>query len=143
VALNPAPNALDLELDSLFISKSKYHPNLDAFNATLSLKGRDEPFVSFEIPAIKARNGTEAQVKQRVQITNMDEFTRYTETVLGSKEYTVELKGKGKLKLGSLPKTTVDYDQEVTQKGKSHRPSHFLISRPLHSFSSHDLLIPI
>ena len=117
--LNPAPDAIDLELNSLFLTKSKYHPQLDAFNASLSLEGRDEPFVSFEVPAIKATNGTEAHIKQRVQITNMEEFTRYTMTALGSDEYTVVLKGKGGLKQGGLPKTTVTYNQHATLKGKS------------------------
>ena len=118
-ALNPARDALDLELNSVFITKSKYHPQLDAFNGSLTLEGRDQPFISFEVPAVKAKNGTEAHVKQRVQITNMEEFTRYTMTVLGSKEYKTVLKGKGGLKQGGLPKTTVDYNQHVTMKGKS------------------------
>ena len=118
-ALNPSPDSFDLGLQSVFVTKSTYHPQLDAFKAALSLEGSDESFISFESPALKATNGTEARVNQRVQITNMKAYTEYAMTTLASKEYKVVLKGKGGLKQGGLPKTTVDYHQHVTMKGKS------------------------
>jgi hypothetical protein len=117
-ALSPTPDSIELEIDNVFITGSKYHPELSAFNASLHLEGRDEAFVSFEVPAIKAQNGTVAHIRQRVNLTNMDEFTRYTMQALSSEEYTVVLKGKGGLKLGGLPKTDVKYNKPVTLKGR-------------------------
>ena len=105
-------------MDTMFISGSKYHPELDAFEGSLYLEGRDDAFASFQVPALKAHNGSIAHVDQEIQITNMEEFTRYTSTALASKEYSVHLKGKGGLKLGSLPKTTVHYNKKITVAGK-------------------------
>lgn len=115
--LNPAPDSFDLDLVSQLVTSSSHHPELEAFEASLYLDGSDVPFISFDTPAIKANNGTESHVQQRVQIQNMDEFTKYTMVTLGSDQYKVYLRGKGGLKLGSLPKTTVDYNQEIDVQG--------------------------
>lgn len=115
--LNPSPEAFDLDLVSELQTSSKYHPTLDAFEASLYLEGSDVPFASFNTPSIKAENGAENHVKQRVQIQNMTEFTKYTMVTLGSDQYKVYLKGNGGLKLGGLPQTSVDYDQEIEVQG--------------------------
>jgi len=115
--LNPAPNAFDLNLTSELETHAKYHPQLDAFEASLYLKDSDIPFATFNTPAIKADNGTVSQVLQRVEIQNLTEFTRYTMVALASEEYTIYLRGNGGLKQGSLPKTDVDYNQEVQMIG--------------------------
>jgi Protein of unknown function (DUF3712) len=81
------------------------------------LEDNDTPFLQFRIPAVKAVNGTETQIKQRVQIDHLDAFTEYTKTNLRSEEYTVHLRGKGGLKQGSLPHTTVHYNQKIKTKG--------------------------
>lgn len=114
---NPSPNSIDLDLRSVILSNSSRHPQLDAFDGSFHLEDSDTPFLQFRIPAVKAENGTETQVSQRVEITNLDAFTEYTRTTLVSEEYTVRLRGKGGLKLGSLPKTTVNYNQKITTKG--------------------------
>ena len=116
--LNPAPDAFDLDLTSELESSSKYHPDLDAFEASLYLQDSDVPFASFNTPAMKANNGTVTHVKQRVEIQNQTEFTRYAMLTLASESYTVYLRGNGGLKLGGLPKTSVDYNQDIQMKGK-------------------------
>lgn len=113
---NPSPNSIDLDLRSVILSNSSRHPQLDAFDGSFHLEDSDTPFLQFRIPAVKAENGTETQVSQRVEITNLDAFTEYTRTTLVSEEYTVRLRGKGGLKLGSLPKTTVNYNQKSPPK---------------------------
>ena len=115
---NPAPDSFDLDLVTQMVTTSKYHPDLEAFEGSLYLEGSDVPFVSFTTPAIKAENGAEGHVQQRVQIQNMTEFTHYTMVALGSKTYTVYLRGNGGLRLGSLPKTTVDYNQKIEIAGE-------------------------
>ncbi|EXJ92747.1 hypothetical protein A1O3_01299 [Capronia epimyces CBS 606.96] len=115
--LDPAPDSFDLQLDDMFQSKSSMTARLDAFTADLQLPGAHVPFVRIDVPAIKAANGSVAHVHQRVQIANTDQFDQYTKTVLLSDEYSIYLKGKGGLKYGSLPKTTVKYNKKITIKG--------------------------
>lgn len=108
-----------MDLDSIFLSNSSRHANLDAFEADLCLEDSDIPFAQLSIPAIKAANGTHEHVSQTVQIKNKDQFYDYAQTQLLSEEYTVYLKGKGGLKLGGLPKTTVKYNDKIVLKGTS------------------------
>lgn len=116
--LNPAPDAFDLDLTSELETHAKYHPQLDAFEASLYLQDSDVPFATFTTPAMKANNGTVSNVQQRVQIQNQTEFTRYAMLTLASETYTVYLRGNGGLKQGSLPKTNVDYNQEIELNGE-------------------------
>lgn len=115
---DPAPDSFSLELDSVLSTTSKYHPKLAAFNGSLHLKDSDTAFAYLDIPEVKAENGTESHVNQRVQIADMTEFTKYTMTVLGTEEFSIYLKGRGGLQQGGLPKTTVNYNKEITMKGK-------------------------
>jgi hypothetical protein len=119
--LNPAPDAFDLDLTSELETSSKYHPQLSAFEASLYLQDSDVPFASFNTPAMKANNGTVSHVQQRVEIQNQTEFTRYAMLTLASESYTVFLRGNGGLQQGDLPKTNVDYNQEIELKGASRR----------------------
>lgn len=115
---DPTPDAVTIDLRSVLLTHSKYHPQLDSFDGSFYLEGSDTPFIEdLHIPPVKARNGTETEVKQRLQITNLDAFTEYTKKSLISEELTLRLKGKGGLKQGSLPKTTVHYNQKVNIKG--------------------------
>ncbi|KAI7363379.1 hypothetical protein KC336_g21586, partial [Hortaea werneckii] len=117
--LNPTPDHVDVSLTSRFITDSSYHPDLEAFNASLYLQGRDQSFINLGIPDIDgAKNGTVVQVDQKAAVIgNRDEFERYCETTLGSEEYTVFLTGSGGLRQGSLPSTNVEYNNSVTIKG--------------------------
>lgn len=137
---DPAPDSFSLELNSVLNTTSKYHPDLAAFNGSLHLKGSDTAFAYLDIPEVKADNGAESHVSQRVQIADMTEYIKYTMTVLGTEEFTIYLKGRGGLQQGGLPKTTVNYNKEITMKGKflssimiHHPPS------PLVSLSSHNV----
>lgn len=116
--LNPAPDSFDLQLDNMFVSHSSMKAKLDPFTGDLRLPDSDEAFVRINVPAIEAANGSIAHIEQRVQIANMDQFNAYTRKVLLSEEYSIYLKGKGGLKYGSLPKTTVKYNKKITMKGK-------------------------
>ncbi|EXJ66065.1 uncharacterized protein A1O5_10679 [Cladophialophora psammophila CBS 110553] len=62
-------------------------------------------------------NGTKVQIDQTVQIVNMSEFNKYTQTALLTKEYHVFLKGSGALHKRGLPSVTVDYDKIITLQG--------------------------
>lgn len=114
---DPAPDAFTLELNSVLSTTSKYHPELAAFNGSLHLKGSEAAFAYLDIPEVKAENGTESHINQRVQIADMTEYIKYTKTVLGTEEFSIYLKGRGGLQQGGLPKTTVNYNKEITMKG--------------------------
>lgn len=115
---DPAPDAFTLELNSVLSTTSKYHPELAAFNGSLHLKDSEAAFAYLDIPEVKAENGTESHISQRVQIADMTEYIKYTKTVLGTEEFSIYLKGRGGLQQGGLPKTTVNYNKEITMKGK-------------------------
>ena len=108
--LQPAPNAFNLELSNMFLSNSSLKSHLDPFLGSFSLTESSPPFVKFPVPAIEASNGSQAHIAERVQIADLDEWNKYTKEVLLSDEYAIYLKGKGGLKYGKLPKTTVTYD---------------------------------
>lgn len=123
--LNPTPDSFDLKLDTALISDSKFHPTLDAFNGSLYLDGGETPFAYIDVPEIKAKNGTIAHVEQRVMIPDQMQFQNYCITALSSETYTLNLRGKGNLKQGSLQSVSVNYDQPVTSKGKHYLSSLF------------------
>lgn len=118
---NPTPNSVDLAFTQVLRSNSSYHPTLYPFNASFYLVDRQNnpPFASIRTPQIQASNGAQSEVPlQRVNITHPDEFTRYVLVALESETFTIALRGTGDLKLGGLPKTSVDYNSNITMKGK-------------------------
>lgn len=116
--LNPAPDSFDLELDTVLLSDSKFHPKLSPFNGSLYLDGGDVPFASISVPGLTAKNGTVAHVAQRITIPDQVQFQNFCITALSSETYTLRLRGKGNLKQGSLQTVSVNYDQPVESKGE-------------------------
>ena len=118
---NPTPDSVELGFTQMFYSDSKYDPTLYPFNASFYMLDNDDnpPFASIRTPKItKVSNGTETEVPlQRVNITHMDEFTRYVLLAFSSEEFTVALRGNGDLSTGAMPRTGVKYDQNITLKG--------------------------
>ncbi|KAG8531396.1 uncharacterized protein KY384_003025 [Bacidia gigantensis] len=90
---SPTPNSFHLRQNATIVNKSSYHPNLDAFNATLSLQG-GKPYASVEIPKLHATERAISIIDQDVTITNLEEFTRYTAAVLGGEEVKIEVRGR-------------------------------------------------
>lgn len=118
--LNPAPDSIELAFTQRLYTNSSYHPTLYPFNASFYLlDNRDNPpFASIQTPELQAANGTTSNVElQRVNITHLEEFTRYVLLSLASEEFTIALRGNGDLKQGGLPRTSVSYDQNITMKG--------------------------
>jgi hypothetical protein len=115
--LNPTPNSFDLTMTSVLGSGSSFHPQLDAFNASIYFPDSLSPFTQFTIPAVKAENGAKSTVQQHITIDNPDAFQAYTSTVLASETVTIVMKGRTGLREGSLPKTTVNYNKTITMAG--------------------------
>lgn len=114
----PTPNTAEVALTEVFLSNSSKSATLSAFTASLYLLGRDAPFINLNIPKLTGKNGTEVQIAQQINITDLSEYTRYVETVLASEQYTMVLEGSGGLKMGSLPSTTVHYNKNISMAGK-------------------------
>ena len=113
---NPTPTSFHLKQNSTVGNKSSYHPNLDAFNATLALRG-SKPFASVQIPKLHATEEAISIVDQDVTITDVDAFGEYTAAVLASDQLKVEIKGRTGLHEMRFPTTHVDYHKTVTLAG--------------------------
>lgn len=66
---------------------------------------------------MESHDVTEIHIQQRASLDNPDEFAKYCITTFDSKDYSYSVRGKGGLKLGGLPTTTVNYDEEVHLAG--------------------------
>ncbi len=120
---NPTPTSFHLEQDALLTNHNKYHPRLDAFNASLSVgggAGEDKPYAYVQLPAVHATETTTTHVDQDVQITDMDAFVEYNTQLLTKESVDLVIKGRTKLHEGRFPVTTVDYHKTVTMKGINH-----------------------
>ena len=113
---NPTPDSFHLVQTSVIGNGSPYHPNLDAFNASLSLDGR-APYAYIEIPQVHATAQATTIVDQDVSITDLDAFTDYNIAVLQNEDVKLDVKGKTALHEMRFPTNTVNYDKAVTMKG--------------------------
>ena len=113
---NPTPESFHLVQTSVVGNGSPYHPNLDAFNASLSLDGA-APYAYVEIPQIHATAQATTVVDQDVKIADLDAFNAYNVAVLQSENVKLKVKGKTALHEMRFPTTTVNYDKSVTMKG--------------------------
>ena len=100
----------------MITNKSKYHPNLDKFNASLALYGGN-PFTYILLPQIHATETAISLVDEDVQIANTDAFASYTQAALMQDEVRIHVKGRTALHEMKFPTTTVDYDKVATLKG--------------------------
>lgn len=121
IITEPTPHSFHLQQHSVIRSSSSYHPLIDAFNATLSVKddkpGRS-PFAMIELPAVHASAETPVDVDQFVQITNLDQYGDFAKVVLASEEYKLAVDGRTGLHQSGLRAITVDYNKVVTLKGR-------------------------
>ncbi|KAI5299587.1 hypothetical protein KEM55_001982 [Ascosphaera atra] len=99
-------------------SKSIFKPKIYSFSANLSLphRGVDRPFMTVQVPETKAQDGQKFTIEQETNLP-VDEFTRYTTTVVQEKNFDVIVYGKPTLQQGKLPKVGVTYNQTVHMKG--------------------------
>lgn len=113
---NTEPNQVHLKIKSIARSSSSFHPTLDAFQAGLSLPGK-EPFLYLNVPETKAEAETEIDIEQDAPIVNMDSFKEYTKTTMASETFTVVMSGKTKVHQKGLSAISVDYSKTIEMKG--------------------------
>ncbi|PQE08992.1 pre-mRNA processing factor 4 protein [Rutstroemia sp. NJR-2017a WRK4] len=120
---DPTANSVVISQKGILHSPSMYTPTLDPFNASSYLVTNGtygaEPMVMIEMPRIHAHHpqGPVSVDQQNVTIMSLDQLSAYTTAVLSSEYVTTALVGKTRLHLGSLPDTTVHYNQTSTYKG--------------------------
>ncbi|KAI4250358.1 MAG: hypothetical protein L6R42_008741 [Xanthoria sp. 1 TBL-2021] len=116
---NPSATSFHLQQIAKFTNHNKYHPKLNAFNASLSVGGaEDKPYAYIQLPAVHATETTYTNIDQEVQITDMDAFINYNTQLLTQESVDPVVKGRTNLHEGCLPATTVDYHKTITISGK-------------------------
>ncbi|KAL8740619.1 MAG: hypothetical protein Q9190_006702 [Brigantiaea leucoxantha] len=113
---NPTPNSFHLEQTAVLKNHNRYHPRLDAFNASLAIEG-GKPYAYIELPAVHATETATTHIDQDVQITDLDAFSDYTTQLLTKESIQLSIQGKTDLHEMKLPTTTVDYKKTPTLKG--------------------------
>lgn len=119
---DPTPEGFKIHLIQEIGSDSKYHPWLDAFDASISLDDdkNSKPFATFKVPKVKSKDGAVVEINQDVKLADVGAFTAYSKAVVKNKEVKLKVDGRTGLKQGSLPKKDVDYNKIVTMKGLDH-----------------------
>ncbi|KAH9836907.1 Protein of unknown function (DUF3712) [Teratosphaeria destructans] len=116
--LQPAPDALTVDLEAELHTTSPYHPSLRPFNASIYLPDRpDRALYSFETPETRAEDGARESVHQRVTLGHPEAFADFSTQLLLNESLTLYLRGHGRLKQGGLPTTEVEWDQEIYIRG--------------------------
>ncbi|KAL8940997.1 MAG: hypothetical protein Q9211_002002 [Gyalolechia sp. 1 TL-2023] len=115
---NPTPNSFHLEQTAVLTNHNKYHPRLDAFNASLSVGGsEDRPFAYVEIPAVHATETATTHLEQEVQIVDLEAFTDYNARLWANSSVDLVVKGKTKLHEMKFPTVTVDFRKRIKMRG--------------------------
>lgn len=120
---DPTLDSIVITQNGILHSPSMYTPTLDPFNASTYVVSPNgtygaEPMVVITMPRIHAHHpqGPVSIDKQKVSILSLDQLSAYATAVLSQEYVTTALVGKTRLHLGSLPDTTVHYNQTSTYK---------------------------
>ncbi|MCJ1397923.1 hypothetical protein MMC11_001119 [Xylographa trunciseda] len=116
---NPTESSFLINQASLITSSSAYHPQLDAFNASLSLLG-EAPYAYVTIPALHATATATADVNQVVQIANLTAFAAFNTALLKNEMISLQVSGSTGLHEMAFPETTVNYNKMVQLSGLNH-----------------------
>ncbi|KAL4884364.1 hypothetical protein BJY04DRAFT_7314 [Aspergillus karnatakaensis] len=113
---DPAPNGFHLNQRQVIGSGSIFHPRIYSFDAEVSLQG-SPPFATVTVPSVRADDGVELVIDQWLELSDTGAFADFSTAVMMNEEFQLHVVGEPDLKLGALPKISVDYDKTVTMKG--------------------------
>ncbi|KAI9695299.1 MAG: hypothetical protein M1820_008706 [Bogoriella megaspora] len=116
----PTTDSVQLAQTGTAVNPSSYHPNLDSFTASYYLLDTQPniiPFGNVSFPAVHAEARTTVSINQTFQILDQNQFLRYNQLTLSSKQLQVGVRGKTKLHEMKFPTANVDYNQIVTMNG--------------------------
>ena len=113
---NPSATGFHLFQNSTITNTAPYHPQLDAFNATIALEG-SQPYASIEIGHMHAQRTTIAIVDQDVVLTDVDAFTDYNKAVLNQETVSLAINGKTTIHEMAFPATSIKYAKSTSMQG--------------------------
>lgn len=116
VLSNPSSTGFHLFQNATIENTAPYHPQLDAFNASLALGG-GQPYATIEIGHLHAAPTTIAVVDQDVTITDLDAFTAYNNAVLNQESVDVIVDGHTTMHEMAFPATVIQYEKTTSMKG--------------------------
>lgn len=124
---NPTSNGFHLTQNSTIINNTPYHPRLDSFNASLSLRGGDA-YAYVELPALHATQSGTNLIDQDVTLADPAAFTAYNVAVLNDESVQVDVNGSTRLHEMKFPDTTVAYNTTTTMNGLNKFPGFNITS---------------
>ena len=125
---NPTSNSFHLTQKSTITNNSPYHPQLDAFNASLSLRGSTDPYAYVELPHLHATQSGTNVIDQDVTIADLAAFTAYNVAVLNDATVQVDVNGTTTLHEMKFPDTNVAYNTTTTLNGLNKFPGFNITS---------------
>lgn len=116
VLSNPTSTGFHIFQNSTIKNTAPYHPQLDAFNATLALNG-GKPYTSVHIERLHAAPSTTVVIDQDVTISDLDAFTAYNQAVLNQDNVEVAISGSTTMREMAFPPTIIQYDKTTSMNG--------------------------
>ena len=115
--LDPTPLGFTLNQTSVLLTSSSYQPWLYPWSGSFYLPNSTVSFLTVTIPGATAYNGSTFRIQQPVQIDSTPEFISSSMLIFSSKNFTLDLRGTGDLKLDAWPRIGVDYDKSINFLG--------------------------
>ncbi|KAE8358894.1 hypothetical protein BDV27DRAFT_60921 [Aspergillus caelatus] len=112
----PTPNSFHVNQEQVIWTDSMYHPTIYSFNASVGLLGA-APFGIATIPQLKATDGVEVHVDQRLDLTDVSAFGDFAIAAMQNEYLGLNVYGKPDLKQSGLHKISVTYNHTATMKG--------------------------
>lgn len=90
---NPKPNGFHMKITSHITTDGQVKADIDPFEGSMYLEGRDKPFLVLPFPATNANKYQDVVVDQDIEIRDMAEFTAFNEAFIQKENLSVTIKG--------------------------------------------------
>ncbi|CEJ86025.1 hypothetical protein VHEMI03986 [[Torrubiella] hemipterigena] len=90
---NPTSDGFDMTINSTITTDGQVKADIDPFQGSFYLKGKDKPFLIFPFPATNADKFQNVNAHEHITIQDMEAFTEFNAAFIGSETLEVEIKG--------------------------------------------------
>lgn len=121
--LETEPDNYQMQINSTITTDGKIHANIDPFEGDMYLEDWPPhvPFARVQFPKTNANKHQVVNVSQHIEITDMQEFTRFNVWFHNNETVRVTINGRTKVKpRGLTRKYGVDFKKTVELKGLNH-----------------------
>ncbi|KAM0437754.1 hypothetical protein ACHAPT_002119 [Fusarium lateritium] len=121
--LETEPESYDMQINSTITTDGKIHAKVDPFEGEMYLEDWPPhvPFAKVQFPETSADKHQVVNVSQRIEITDLQEFTRFNVWFHNNETVRVTINGRTKVKPSGLTrKYGVDFKKTVELKGLNH-----------------------